>query len=556
MILFLDNYDSFTYNLVQRIGRLYPEIRVVRNDEMTVEEIGRLYPQAIVISPGPGRPRDAGVCVEAVRRFSGSVPILGICLGHQCIGEAFGGKTVPAARLMHGKASEIRVDGACPLFRGLPEKIAAGRYHSLILDAKTLPACLTVVARDEDGQIMGVQHKTDPTFGLQFHPESVLTESGDQILHNFLKEVCKLETKKTAVLPLPTGDPLPAGSPLPAAKRTGLKPFLLKVVEGENLTEREARTAMGCIMSDEATDSQIAAFITALRMKGETIDEITGFAKVMREKAKPVSISPAAVDIVGTGGDLSNSFNISTTSAFVAAGAGLRVAKHGNRSVSSKSGAADVLEALGVKIAITPEQAAECMEKCGMAFLFAQTYHGSMRFAATPRRETGLRTVFNILGPLANPAHADSMLLGVYDESLLEPLARVLLNLGVKSAMLVHGDDGLDEVSVSDKTAVCEIRDGKLIRYELDPADYGFPPAKKSDIVGGTAKENATITLGVLRGEKGPARDIVLFNAGCALYVGGAADSIQIGISLAEHSIDSGAALERLNRMVDVTNRF
>ncbi len=310
--------------------------------------------------------------------------------------------------------------------------------------------------------------------------------------------------------------------PIPAEKRVGLKPFLAKVVDGKNLTEPEAREAMNYIMSDEATDSQIAAFITALRMKGETIEEVTGFAKVMREKAKPVPMSPAAVDIVGTGGDLSNSFNISTTSAFVAAGAGLRVAKHGNRSVSSKSGAADVLEALGVKISITPEQAAECMEQCGMTFLFAQCYHGSMRFAAGPRRETGLRTVFNILGPLANPAHAESMLLGVYDAALLEPLAEVLLNLGVKNAMLVHGNDGFDEISISDRTAVCELRGGRRIRYELDPRDYGFTLAKKSDIVGGTAEDNAKITLDILNGKKGPQRDIVVLNAGCALYVGGA----------------------------------
>ena len=543
MILLIDNYDSFTYNLCQRIGVFCPDIRVVRNDAITPDEIERLSPQAIVLSPGPGYPKDAGVCIEAVRRFSGKVPILGVCLGHQSVGEAFGGKTVPAARLMHGKTSAIALDAACPLFRGFPEEITAARYHSLILDPETLPDCLTVTARDADGQIMGVQHRADPTFGVQFHPESVMTPGGGRILYNFLKEVCHMELK--AIAP-----------PIPAEKRVGLKPYLAAVVDGRDLTEQEARDAMNYIMSDEATDSQIAAFITALRMKGETIDEITGFAKVMREKAKPVPISPAAVDIVGTGGDLSNSFNISTTSAFVAAGAGLRVAKHGNRSVSSRSGAADVLEALGVKITLSPRQAAECMEQCGMAFLFAQTYHGSMRFAAGPRRETGLRTVFNILGPLANPAHAEGMLLGVYDEALLEPLAKVLMNLGVRRAMLAHGNDGLDEVSVSDRTTVCEIRDGRLIRYELDPADYGFPPAKKSDIVGGTAKENAEITLGVLRGEKGPARDIVLLNAGCALYVGGIADSVQIGISLAEHSIDSGAALEKLNGLKALTNRL
>lgn len=543
MILLLDNYDSFTYNLRDRLGVFCPDIRVVRSDKITLGEIEAMNPQAIVISPGPGYPKDAGISVEAVRKFSGKIPILGVCLGHQSVGEAFGGKTVPAARLMHGKASAIAIDRDCPLFHGLPDEIRAARYHSLILDPESLPDCLNITARDADGQIMGIRHRADPTFGVQFHPESILTAAGDRILYNFLKEVCQM--KITAVAP-----------PIPAEKRVGLKPFLASVVDGKNLTESEAREAMNYIMSDEATDSQIAAFITALRMKGETIEEVTGFAKVMREKAKPIPMSPAAVDIVGTGGDLSNSFNISTTSAFVAAGAGLRVAKHGNRSVSSKSGAADVLESLGVKISMTPEQAAECMERCGMTFLFAQCYHGSMRFAAGPRRETGLRTVFNILGPLANPAHAESMLLGVYDAALLEPLAEVLLNLGVKTAMLVHGNDGFDEISISGRTAVCELRGGKRIRYELDPRDYGFTLAEKSEVVGGTANDNAKITLDILNGKKGPQRDIVVLNAGCALYIGGAAETVQRGVNLAEHSIDSGAALEKLNELKKLTNSF
>lgn len=544
MILLIDNYDSFTYNLYQRIGRLYSDVQVKRSDEIALDEIEALQPRAILISPGPGYPKNAGVSVEAIRYFSGKIPILGVCLGHQAIGEAFGGTVVRATRLMHGKASKITVDALCPIFQGLPREITAARYHSLILESASLPDCLSVIAADEDGQIMGVRHKTDPTYGVQFHPESVLTVSGDQILYNFLKGVCKLETKEI-VAPV-----------LPAEKRIGLKPYIAKVVEGENLTEQEAQTAMNTIMSDQATDSQIASFITALRMKGESIEEITGFAKVMREKAKPLSISPAAVDIVGTGGDLANSFNISTTAAFVAAGAGVKVAKHGNRSVSSKSGAADVLEALGVKIALNPEQAVECMEECGMAFLFAQSFHGSMRFAAAPRRETGVRTVFNILGPLANPARANYILLGVYDEALLEPLAKVLMNLGIKGAMLVHGNDGLDEISISDKTSVCEIRDGKMTRYEINPVDYGMKLAAKSDIVGGVAADNAMITLDVLKGKKGPARDIVLLNAGCALYIGKLAATIQEGIKLAEQSIDSGAALAKLGRLKEVTNRL
>lgn len=544
MILLIDNYDSFTYNLYQYAGMLLDDVKVARSGEISVEDIEKMAPAALIISPGPGYPKDAGVSVEAVRRFSGRIPILGVCLGHQAIGEAFGGKTVHAARLMHGKASRITLDPACPLFAGLPEQISAARYHSLILDRETLPDCLKITATDESGQIMAVAHKEFPTLGVQFHPESVLTPEGMTILNNFFKGVCQLETKQIAV------------KPMPAEKRVGLKPYIAKVVDKNDLSEAEARTAMGFIMSDEATDSQIASFITALRMKGETIDEITGFAKLMREKAKTVDITPATLDIVGTGGDLSNSFNVSTTSAFVAAGAGVSVAKHGNRSVSSKSGAADVLEALGVKITLSPAQAAECLKETGMSFLFAQTFHGSMRFAAGPRRETGVRTVFNILGPLANPAHANYMVLGVYDKALLEPLANVLLNLGIKGALLVRGNDGFDEISVSDTTSICEIKDGKIKSYEIKPEDFGIARAQKADVTGGTAADNAKITEAVLRGEKGAARDIVLLNAGAAIAVCGKAAELAGGVKLAEKSIDSGAALAVLEKLRRITNAF
>ncbi|MEG0614742.1 MAG: anthranilate phosphoribosyltransferase [Oscillospiraceae bacterium] len=333
-----------------------------------------------------------------------------------------------------------------------------------------------------------------------------------------------------------------------------MKKYIFKVIDGENLTENEAFSAMDCIMSDKATNSQIASFITALRMKGETIDEITGFAKVMRKKAKVVKESTSAIDIVGTGGDMANTFNISTTAAFVIAGAGIKVAKHGNRSVSSKSGAADVLEKLGVKFNPSSEEASLCLKECGLSFLFAQNFHCSMKFAAAPRREIGVRSVFNILGPLSNPALADYILLGVYDGALMETMARVLINLGIKGAMLVYGKDGLDEITVSDRTEVCEIRDGKIIKYEINPLDYGIELSKKSELTGGEASENAEITLEVLSGEKGAKRDIVLMNAGCAIYVAGAAKTIAEGIKMAEISIDSKKALGVLEKLVAFTN--
>ena len=543
MILLIDNYDSFTYNLYQEIGRLYPDITVVRNDAITLEEIARMNPEAIVISPGPAYPAQAGISEDAIREFSGRVPILGVCLGHQAIAEAFGGQIIHAKAPLHGKTSEVHINTSAPIFADLPDTIAVARYHSLVADTIHLPPCLSVIGTDEQGQIMALRHKTHPTFGVQFHPESILTETGSKLLSNFLIQVAGIQI---------TGVNAPV---VPQEKRSELKKYIARVVDGKSLTEEEAYAAMDCIMSDKATNSQIAALLTALRMKGETIGEITGFAKVMRQKAKTVDLKFPSIDIVGTGGDLANSFNISTTSAFVIAGAGFKVAKHGNRSVSSKSGAADVLEALGVKLALSPLQAAKCADECGVCFLFAQSFHGSMRFAAVPRREMGVRSVFNILGPLANPASTDYIVLGVYDEALMEPMAKVLINLGIKGAMLVHGDDGLDEISISSTTTVCEIREGKIIKYTLNPRDYGFRLAKKSDIVGGNALENSRITLDILSGKSGPQRDIVVLNAGCALYVAGAVKTIAEGVEMAKMSIDSGAALQKLEALRLFTNQ-
>lgn len=544
MILMIDNYDSFTYNLYQFIGELSSDIKVVRNDCITIKEIEKLSPQAIIISPGPGYPKDAGISVEIIKRFSGKLPILGICLGHQAICEAFCGKIIRADELMHGKSSLIKISDSSAIFKELPETIEAARYHSLIAEHASLPDCLTVTAYDSSGQIMAVEHKEHKTFGLQFHPESILTPHGKIIIRNFLYTINNIELNKENI-------------PEPEMPKTLLKPFIAKAADGINLTCNEAMQAMNIIMNGEATDAQIAGFLTALRIKGETVDEITGFAKIMREKAKTVEGCRDAVDIVGTGGDLANTFNISTTSSFVIAGCGAKVAKHGNRSVSSKSGAADVLESLGVKISSSPEQAKNMIDNICISFLFAQNYHGSMRYVGPARRELGIRTVFNILGPLANPANTDYILLGVYDRSLLELMAGVLINLGIKRAMLIYGNDKLDEISISDTTSVCEIMNGKISSYEINPEDYGMKLADKNEIVGGTSEENAKITLGILKGKiKGAKRDIVLLNAGCALYIAGKADNISEGINLAKASIDGGWAYLKLQQLIEYSNKY
>ncbi len=326
-----------------------------------------------------------------------------------------------------------------------------------------------------------------------------------------------------------------------------IRETIQKVVDGQDLTERETVDTMNEIMSGEATPAQVASFITALRIKGETIEEITGAARVMREKSTKIHTKhPFAVDTCGTGGDSSHSFNISTTAAFVVAGTEIPVAKHGNRAASSQSGSADVLKALGVNIEIGPEQVGACIDDVGIGFLFAVALHGAMRYAIGPRQEIGIRTIFNALGPLTNPAGAQAQVLGVYAPTLTEPLANVLKNLGSQRAFVVHGGDGLDEITTTTTTQISELVAGEVNTYTLDPAEFGIPAAQPSDLKGGTPEENAEMTLSILRGEKGPKRDIVLLNAAAAIVAGGKAVDIAAGLAVAAESIDSGRALEKL----------
>ncbi len=335
-----------------------------------------------------------------------------------------------------------------------------------------------------------------------------------------------------------------------------IKEAIYKVVNKENLTYEMAEEVMDEIMSGKATEIQISSFLTALRMKGETIEEITACAAGMRKHAVRLLHEMDVLEIVGTGGDEANTFNISTTSALVVAAAGIPVAKHGNRSVSSKCGAADVLEALGVKITISAEQSAEILKKIGICFMFAQTYHSSMKYVAPVRKGLGIRTVFNILGPLTNPAGANMQLLGVYDEALVEPLAKVLVNLGVKRGIVAYGQDGLDEISLSAPTTCCEIRDGKLKHFVLNPEDYGFKLCKKEDLVGGDPKENAEITKAILNGEKGPKRDAVVLNSAACIYMANDHMTLEDAIKVAEHMIDSGEAKAQLDKFIEISNQF
>lgn len=335
-----------------------------------------------------------------------------------------------------------------------------------------------------------------------------------------------------------------------------IKEAIIKLSKKQDLAYAEAEAVMDEIMSGQATPVQMSGYLTALALKGETIDEITASAAGMRAHCIKLLHNLDVLEIVGTGGDGSNSFNISTTSSLVIAAGGVPVAKHGNRAASSESGAADVLEVLGVKITLTPERSAEILKKINICFLFAQNYHIAMKYVAPIRKELGIRTVFNILGPLSNPAGANMELMGVYDQSLVEPLAQVMANLGVNRGMVVYGQDSLDEISMCAPTSVCEIRDGKFTSYEITPEQFGYERCEKGALTGGTPAENAEITKAILKGEeKGPKRQAVCLNAGAALYIAGKAVSIEEGVKLAESLIDSGAALKKLEEFVEETNK-
>ncbi|MEW6721156.1 MAG: bifunctional anthranilate synthase component II/anthranilate phosphoribosyltransferase [Thermodesulfobacteriota bacterium] len=536
MIAVIDNYDSFTYNIVQYLCELGADVSVFRNDAISVDELARKGPAGLVISPGPGGPDDAGISLEAIRAFQDRVPILGVCLGHQCIGQAFGGRIVHAQSLMHGKTSRIRHNGK-GIFSMVENPMVAVRYHSLAVERSTIPPELEVCAESEDGEVMGLRHLEKPVFGVQFHPESILTQSGMRIVENFLSLI----------------DPSQ-----PVLREYGnIREAIGAVSARKNMSADGMRDAMRMIMGGEATPAQVASFLSCLAMKGETITEIAAASEVMRQKAARIVPPPGrdVLDTCGTGGDRQGTFNISTTVAFVAAGAGVLVAKHGNRSVTSRSGSADVLEALGMDLNAGPDRVQRALDEAGITFMFAPMFHAAMKYAIGPRREIAIRTIFNILGPISNPAGARRQVVGVYSEELGETYARVLAELGHKRAFVVHGTDGLDEVSLSAPSNVWDVQDGKVKRFLFDPRSAGFEYAPPAAIKGGDAQTNAAILTSILAGTPGPARQAVLLNAAFAAVAGGMAEDVREGVRVATRSIDSGAAKEKLDAFLAVLGR-
>jgi anthranilate synthase/phosphoribosyltransferase len=527
MYLLLDNYDSFTYNIYQYLCELTDEeVQVIRNDAIDVAGIRALAPKAIILSPGPGRPEEAGCMIDVIRAFAGQVPILGVCLGHQAIGYAFGGNIVGAKEIVHGKVQAITVDGK-GVFRGLNKQTNFTRYHSLVIENETLPDVLEVTATSADGEIMGVRHKTLAIEGVQFHPESIASEGGKRLLKNFL-----------------------------TWRRDGFDfpPLVKKIMAKQNLTQAEAEGFMEELTDGNLSGTQIAAVFVGLSLKGIAPEEVAGCAAVLQRKRTPLPATGQFLDIVGTGGDEHGTFNISSMAALTAAACGAKVAKHGNRAVSSRSGSADFYSALGLKIDLKPDHAARVLEETGFSFLFAPVYHGAMKHAAPVRKELGVKTIMNLLGPLVNPAGATHQLIGVYDASLGPLLARAAQLLGVKKALIVYGTEGLDEMSVGAPTLYWVVTPVSITEGRFEPAQIGLSGYVLDDLKGGTADDNAALARDLLDGVGRPAlRDAVCLNAGAALWLADLASSIEDGYAKALEAFTDGRLAAKLDEVKAAT---
>jgi anthranilate phosphoribosyltransferase len=497
-VLMIDNYDSFTYNLVHLLEELGADVVTVRNDTITPDEAVALAPDRLVVSPGPGRPADAGVSIEIIRRLGPTTRTLGVCLGHQAIVEAFGGEIGQAQALLHGKSSLVTHDGS-GVFAGLPDEVADRGRRGDGRPSRDVPRRGRPVPPGE-------------------RPHAARPDHGEELPHVITVAIAT-------------------------------------VADGRDLSRADARDVMRVVMSGEATPAQIGGLLIGLRAKGETVDEITGFAEAMAEHVVPVTPTRAPlVDIVGTGGDGAGTFNISTTAALVAAAAGAAVAKHGNRAASSVCGSADVLEALGIALEQSPERIAASIDEHGFGFMFARAHHPAMRFAAPVRQELGTRTVFNVLGPLANPAGARDGVFGVHSPALARTYAETLAGLGARRAFVVHGDGGLDELSPSGPNLVVEVVDGAIHDWELDPRSLGIYPTSPDELLGGSPADNADTLRRVLAGEPGGRRDAVVLNASGALVASGLADDIGEGVEVAAAAIDSGAATATLEQLIAFSN--
>lgn len=498
-ILFIDNVDSFTYNLVDQLRNSKHCVTVYRNTipaDVIIEKLSQMQNPILMLSPGPGTPSEAGCMPELLKRLKGQLPIIGICLGHQAIVESYGGSIVPAGDILHGKASLIEHDEQA-MFRGLPNPLPVARYHSL--KGENIPNTLTINALCNN-IVMAVRNDHDRVYGFQFHPESILTTQGVKLLE---------QTIEWALNP-----PQPKSQSKPEAiidkQEYNIQPIINKLYLGQTLTQDESKILFNLIIQGKIEPTVLATAVISMKVRGERPDEIAGAAQALLENADSFDIPDYEfTDIVGTGGDGTNSINISTASAFVAAALGYKVAKHGNRGVSSKSGSSDVLSALGIKLNMPAEASRKALDELGVCFLFAQQYHSGFRHAAPVRQQLKTRTIFNVLGPLINPSRPKRILLGVYHPDLIKPIAETLKMLGYTHAYVVHGS-GMDEVAIHGETQVAEVRNGEIRYFTLMPQDFGLKQYTLKDIEGGTPEMNRDMLIAILQGYGKPAHEAAI----------------------------------------------
>lgn len=538
--LIIDNFDSFTYNLYQYVAELDGNPIVYRNNAISLKDIGCGGYTHIIISPGPGRPekkKDFGICGSVIKKFAGRIPILGVCLGHQGIIHAFGGKIIRAKTPMHGKRSIILVKNSDALFKGLPEKIEGMRYHSLIAEKCSLPEDLKITAQTkQDKIIMGVAHKSFPLFGVQFHPESIGTKFGKKILENFLKIRAR---------------------PAPLRCRTPLRcrALLWCRVRSSDLSEKQAEVILYQMAKGKMPEKKMVEILTKLADKGESVSEIVGMARGMRKrlvrvpgrKRKFIGDEFPLMDTCGTGGSGLKRMNISTTAAFVLAACGVRIAKHGNRAASGRCGGFDLLEALGINIMLPPQDVAQSIREIGIGFIFAPMFHPAMKNIGPVRKKLGRRTIFNLLGPLTNPARVNYHLLGVTTPETAEKMIEAMKGLNYTHAMIACGEDGLDDITLNGKTKIYELDRGRVRSFEFAPEDVGMKCVKNfKEIAGGGTKQNAKIFIELLQGRgKRALQNLLLLNTAFALVAREIVPTVSEGISLARRVIAGGDAYKK-----------
>ena len=531
MILLIDNYDSFVFNVAQYLGELTDEeVRTVRNDQLTLAEIRALKPSRIVLSPGPKHPKDSGICLEILKEIT-DIPILGICLGHQAFGLVHGATVKRLEVPLHGKTSVLTVtEPQSVLFKGLPQQFSVMRYHSLYVDKDTLPQELIITALSDDGVIMALQHKKKPIHSIQFHPESFFTEYGKNILKNFLIGTQSVQNVQNTE------------EKAKAYANEVFKAALKKLQENQPLGDSDFKQICAVLHSKQYDIVQLGALLVLISEKSLYPESLTAFVRNILAYSTTFADPRPMIDLCGTGGDGLKTINISTSVAFIVAALGVKVAKHGNRSVTSQSGSTDVLGELGIAMESNLMKQLDSLEKNGLAFFHAPFFHNLVGEVREVRQRLGIRTVFNVLGPLLHPnTKLKYQLVGLYHEPVMRLYAETLQLLGREHALVVRGNDGLDEISICDETKIVEVKGKQILEYTIAPEMFGFKRAFHTDIQGGTPTENAEILRRTLKGEeRGAKADIVILNAMFALYTANVVKHPAEAKSLIEEALRSG----------------